>query len=83
MRGRRWSDGSIALRMTISAPSLEKGKALYDYLGGVCDTLDGSHGFQFTYLPVVFQDDCQICDAECLFKPNSTTKYVLEIEFLE
>jgi hypothetical protein len=83
MAGRKWTDGAIALRFTLFAPSLEQGKGLHDYLSGLLDTLDGSHGFQFTYLPIVFQDDCQVCQAKALFKLNSTAKYVLEIEFLE
>jgi len=82
MAGRKWSDGAIALRLTLFAPSFDKGRTLPDYLAGVLDTLDGSHGFTFTYLPIVFRDDCQVCRIESLFMPKPTTEYILEIEFL-
>jgi hypothetical protein len=82
MRRRRWSEGAIALNFTMFAPGFEKGKGLVDYVGGIEDTLDGSHGFTFTYLPIVFQDDCQVCRIESLFKPKPTAEYTLEIEFL-
>jgi len=56
----------VRLRLTSPcfAPGFEKGKGLVDYVGGIEDTLDGSHGFTFTYLPIVFQDDCQVCRIE-------------------
>lgn len=82
MAGRKWSDGAIALTLTMSAPSFEKGKSLTDYLAGVFDTLGGSHGFQFTYLPIVFQDDSQVCQSRCCFRSSPTTNYVIEVEFL-
>jgi len=83
MRGRKWSDGPILLRFSMFAPSFEKGKTLNDYLAGVLDTLDGSHGFHFTYLPIVFQDDCQVCKAATHFRVNSIAEYLLEVEFLD
>jgi hypothetical protein len=83
MAGRSWSHGAIRLRFTMFAPAFEKGKALIDYLSGVEDTLDGSHGFTFTYLPTVFQDDCQVCEIECRFRPSKKTFYVVEVEFLD
>lgn len=39
------------------------------------DTLDGSHGEHFTYLPICFQDDCQVKSVQCQVvdsqEPNS------------
>jgi hypothetical protein len=42
-----------------------------------------AHGFHFTYLPVVFQDDCQVCKAATHFRVNSIAEYLLEVEFLD
>jgi len=35
MRGRRWSEGAIALNFTMFAPGFEKGKGLVDYVGAL------------------------------------------------
>ena len=65
MNGRACSCGAIALSFTAHVSNFDKNKKLNDYLGGVMDTLDGSHGEYFTYLPVCFQDDCQVISARC------------------
>jgi hypothetical protein len=83
MNGRKWSEGAVALNFTMFAPGFEKGKTLVDYVSGILDTLDGSHGFQFTYLPVVFQDDCQVCRADSRFRADRSVSYIVEVEFLE
>jgi hypothetical protein len=83
MGGRSWSSGAIELRFTLFAPCLEKGRDLLDYLSGVLDTLDGSHGFTFTYLPTAFQDDCQVCAVRSRFRRNKRAYYRVEIIFLE
>jgi hypothetical protein len=67
MAGRTWSHDAIGLDLDVHAPTLEPGHALVDYLGGVMDTLDGSHGAHFTYLPIVYNDDCQVCDSASRF----------------
>ena len=82
MRGRGWTDEAVALKFTMSAPAFEKGKALLDYLSGIMDTLDGSHGPHFTYLPIVFQDDCQVAICESHFRHSKKIGYVVEVEFL-
>ena len=74
MNGRAWSHGAISIKLILYAPSFEKGKSLVDYSGGIYDTLDGSSGSTFTYLPIAYNDDCQI---------SNEIKYKLEIEFLE
>ena len=80
MAGRRWFDGPVGVDLTIYAPRL--GEPLVEYLGGIMDTLDGSHGFTFTYLPVVYQDDCQVVSGDCRFEPSGDTNYRLKISFL-
>ncbi len=80
MAGRRWYDGPIAIAFTFYGSQLEK--ALVDYLGGIMDTLDGSHGFTFTYLPIVYQDDYQVVSGGWRFVESAETKYSLKITFL-
>jgi len=80
MAGRKWYDGPIKIDFTLYAPVLER--SLSDYGGGISDTLDGSHGFTFTYLPIVYQDDCQITDFEAKFKKSPDWKYNLKVTFL-
>jgi hypothetical protein len=83
MRGRRWTDNGVEVRLTVHAPSPEiRSGKVADYLGGVLDTLDGSHGDGFTYLPIIFQDDCQVCKARYEFKAGPRAYYVVRIDFL-
>ena len=82
MRGRRWSDHAISLTLSIFAPSLEKRMTPIDYMSGIFDTLGGSHGQHFTYLPIVYQDDVQAHLGECTFHESTRTYYVIKIQFL-
>lgn len=82
MNGRAWYFGPIKLELTIHAPALHPNRSLNDYLGGVLDTLDGASGFTFTYLPVVFEDDCQVCVAANKFVESDDEFYDIEIEFM-
>lgn len=80
MGGRRWSDGAIRLDVTMRAPELDR--SIDDYTGGIEDTLDGSHGLTFTFLPICFQDDCQVCDGRSRFVHDDTASYTVRVEFL-
>lgn len=51
MAGRAWVFGPVAVNITLLGPS-NGGSSLVDYMGGVMDTLDGSSGPTFTYLPI-------------------------------
>ena len=82
MAGRRWTDGAVRLDFTLHAPRL-RSETLSDYVGGICDTLDGSHGDHFTYLPIVFQDDCQVVSGASQFKSSQRTYYVVAVTFLD
>ena len=79
MKDRKWYDGPVSLNFIFHAPKLER--RLLDYIGGVMDTLDGSHGMSFTYLPIIYQDDCQIVDFEMKYIVAKKTKYKVEIIF--
>jgi len=46
------------------------------------DTVGGSAGSSFTYLPIVFQDDCQVCDGASQFGEAEEWSYSLVFEFL-
>jgi hypothetical protein len=45
------------------------------------DTLDGSSGQTFTYLPIVFQDDCQVREAQASWVKGPEHSYRIEITF--
>jgi hypothetical protein len=82
INGRCWYDDGISLDIRIYANDLDKGKKLSDYLGGIEDTLDGSHGVCFTYLPIVYQDDCQVCATKIELIGSVKAFYEINIKFL-
>ena len=81
MAGRAWVFGPIAANITLFGP-LNDGSSMLDYMSGVADTLDGSSGPTFTYLPVVFEDDCQIVRSETKLQDYPTNKYMIEVTVL-
>jgi hypothetical protein len=82
MRGRAWYLGPVKLDLTVYGPSLPKNRELIDFVGGVMDTLDGSHGPTFTYLPIIYEDDCQVAAGRHEFIDSSTARYEISITFL-
>lgn len=82
MFGRAPYRGPVAIEFVMHAPECEKNRTLTDYMGGIMDTLDGSHGVEFTYLPVVYEDDCQVCNGRSQFLPSTVTFYEITIRFL-
>src|SRR5882762_4706948 len=81
MAGRAWYFGPVELNLTIFGPNLPERRSLNDYLGGIMDTLDGSSGQTFSYLPIVFQDDSQVEEAHTEWVENSESSYRLKIIF--
>jgi hypothetical protein len=81
MAGRAWVFGPVAVNITLLGPSND-GSSLVDYMGGVMDTLDGSSGPTFTYLPIVFEDDCQVVRSEVKLQDHPTSKYIIEVVVL-
>ena len=57
MNGRAWFRGPVGLTLEIRSHASELEYSVIDYVGGIMDTLDGSHGRMFTYLPIVYEDD--------------------------
>ena len=82
MGGRAWSFGPIQLDFDLYTPGLEQNLRILDYEAGIYDTLDGSHGSHFTYLPIVYNDDCQIVASENRLRSAQTTRYKIVVTFL-
>lgn len=82
MRGRTWYHGPVEAHVEILGPRLPAGTEMTYYVGGIMDTLDGSHGFTFTYLPIVYEDDCQVCGGSVRFIRSDTPRYKVRIVFL-
>jgi hypothetical protein len=51
-------------------------------MGGIMDTLDGSCGLTFTYLPIVYQDNSQITSSRSEFFKAEQERYRLAVNFL-
>jgi hypothetical protein len=81
MAGRAWYFGPVGLGLTVFGPNALNRWALNDYVGGIMDTLDGSSGETYTYLPIVFEDDCQVCDIEARWVRNPKDSYRLRVTF--
>ena len=82
MKGRAPFRGPVSLELEILTPSLPTNRKLSDYLGGIMDTLDGSHGPTFTYLPVVYEDDCQVVQCHTKIVADKKDRYRLRVAFL-
>jgi hypothetical protein len=83
MSGRAPFRGAVSLDLSMHAPDFEKSKTLVDFVGGVMDSLDGSHGVKFTYLPIVYEDDCQVAAGQSRFTKDESEWYEVTITFLE
>jgi len=82
MNGRAWYFGPISFDVTIYCRKQDLSEAsLSEYVGGIEDTLDGSSGVHFTYLPIVFEDDCQVFQAESRFEKSEYNHYRIRIGF--
>jgi hypothetical protein len=82
MKGRARYHGPVELDLEMHAPHFEPRRALLDYQSGIMDTLDGSHGQSFTYLPVVYEDDCQVVGGSAKLVASETPCYRLRVKFL-
>ena len=82
MGGRQWFCGAVGLSLLMFGPESLHWLAANEYIGGIMDTLDGSHGRHFTYLPIVYQDDCQVVSMSTNFQIASEHSYTLDVSFL-
>ena len=81
MADRAWVFGRVRLQLVVRSAEHEDHYGLNDYLGGVMDTLDGSSGRTFTFLPIVYEDDCQVWGSETRWEESSKTNYSLRVLF--
>ena len=82
MAGRAPYRNAIHLEILIYASKFEQGKTLSDYFGGIMDSLDGSHGCNFTYLPIIYEDDCQVCGFEGKLAIQEKERYEVVVTFI-
>jgi hypothetical protein len=83
MNGRAWYFGAIGLEVTLYYPSsTDIDVNLINFIGGIEDTLDGSSGVYFTYLPIVYEDDCQIVTSSFSKQHSNIWFYTVKINFL-
>jgi hypothetical protein len=82
MDGRACYVGPVALDLVVYGPVLHKGRNISDYAAGVEDTIDGSSGVTFTYLPIVIQDDCQVVSWTMRYTEAAEARYCLLVKFL-
>ncbi len=83
MAGRQWFLGAVGLELLMYGPESLHWLIANEYLGGIMDTLDGSHGNHFTYLPVVYQDDGQVVSTSTNFQIASEHRYRLDVSFIQ
>lgn len=82
MDGRAWYFGPVKLDLIIRSPQKMKYWEIIEYVGGIMDTLDGSSGVHFTYLPIVYEDDCQVAIGDSRHELADQESYEIEITFL-
>lgn len=81
MAGRAWYFGAVELSLTVESPSHFDHEDLLAHVSGIMDTLGGSAGQTFTYLPIVYQDDCQVCGITSEWHENSQERYEVKLLF--
>lgn len=83
MAGRARYEGPVELDVRICGPEEARKRSLTDYMGGIMDALDGSHGATFTYLPIVYEDDCQVSDVRAMFRRAAEPSYRVKVVFVK
>jgi hypothetical protein len=82
MGGKAWYRGPVRMELEFWGPVVDRKRTIDWYGAGVADTLDGGHGETFTYLPIVFEDDCQIVQSIVRFHEAPIARYRLAFSFL-
>jgi len=82
MDGRARYSGPVEIDIEIHGPQDAWDKTLLDYASGISDSLDGSAGPSFTFLPIVYQDDSQIVGGRSSFVKADSTHYIVRVTFL-
>ena len=81
MAGRAWCFGSVELRLDLYSARREDDAGLQAYASGIMDALGGSTGRTFTFLPIVYQDDCQVTSIHSRWFLSAEERYVVEVRF--
>ena len=81
MDGRAPYRGIVGIELTMFCKELYRWDVLNEFMGGVMDTLDGSHGPTFTYLPIVYEDDCQVSMGHVAIQLSREEYYILKVTF--
>jgi hypothetical protein len=82
MKGRAWYHGFIRMFIDIKTPNREEMTGMLSYVGGIMDTLNGYSGPNFTYLPIVYEDDCQVYRSGWkIIETNDECAYAVYITF--
>ena len=82
MDGRARYSGPVQMDIEIRGPQDAWDKTLSDYASGISDALDGSAGPTFTFLPIVYQDDCQLVDVRSTLVEADSISYAVKFTFL-
>lgn len=80
MNGHAWSHGKVRVNLEIHCKSGFMQKSPSDYYSGMLDTLGGSHGHHFTYLPIIFNDDHSVVGGVDIIEYEKTW-YRVKIKF--
>jgi hypothetical protein len=81
MAGRAWYFGNVELALAVYSAEHMGQDTLLGYVAGIMDSLDGSAGPTFTYLPVVFQDDSQVRGFHSTHQHSEQEHYRVEVAF--
>lgn len=81
MDGRAPYRGIVGLELTMFCQERYRWDILNEFMGGVMDTLDGSHGPTFTYLPIAYEDDCQVSMGNIGIRASKHAFYELKVTF--
>ena len=82
MRGRAWTFNAVSISVIIYHSDDNLPEKLNSYLGGIMDTLGGSSGDSFTYLPIFYEDDKQVIEGNIKSVKSKSTSYQLSVGFL-
>lgn len=80
--GRAWVFGKVDLELTLFTPVRFDRWTVLLFQGGIMDTLGGSSGRTFTFLPIVYQDDCQISDLKSEWVQSEDVRYVVKLTII-
>ena len=81
MDGRAWTFDEVDINLVIRSPEKPTIQGHSEFLGGIFDTLDGSSGFTFTYLPIVFEDNSQVSSCNLNWERSYESSYSVHIIF--